>query len=144
MLSNHSLFFQQGRILFHFRFIKKVLLSWNVIGSSFTGGTDKLFGQIVHLLLKFFRGWFFRQQPRIPALILKPSSCKKLPAIRRGVFHILFYILFNYNYSFRLTPISFIFFRIASTAACTSSLVSVLVSRPKDKRMVTLFTPAAS
>ena len=54
MLPDHSLFFQQGKILFHFRFIKKVLLSWNVIGSSFAGGTEKLFGQVVHLFLKSF------------------------------------------------------------------------------------------
>lgn len=38
-----------------------------------------IFRQGRSLLLKFFRGWFFRQQPRIPALILKPSSCKKTP-----------------------------------------------------------------
>ena len=37
MLPDHSLFFQQGRILFYFCFIKKILLSWNVIGSSFAG-----------------------------------------------------------------------------------------------------------
>ena len=60
MLPDHGLFFQQGKILFHFRFIKKVLLSWNVIGPSFAGGTEKLFGKIVHLFLKgFFVAGFF-------------------------------------------------------------------------------------
>jgi len=60
MLPDHGLFFQQGKILFHFRFIKKVLLSRNVIGSSFAGRTEKLFGKIVCLFLKgFFVAVFF-------------------------------------------------------------------------------------
>ena len=60
MLPDHSFFLRQGWILFHFGFIKKVLLSRNVIGSFFAGGTEKLFGQIVHLFLKgFFVAGFF-------------------------------------------------------------------------------------
>ncbi|MEY8336378.1 hypothetical protein AALB53_25535, partial [Lachnospiraceae bacterium 47-T17] len=60
MLPDRGLFFQQGNILLHFRFIKKVLLSWNVIAPSFAGGTKKLFGKIVHLFLKgFFVAVFF-------------------------------------------------------------------------------------
>ena len=54
MLPDHGLFFQQGRILFHFSFVEQILLSGNVIGSSFAGGTEKLFGQVVHLFLKHF------------------------------------------------------------------------------------------
>ncbi len=37
MLPDYRFFFQQGWILFHFRFIKEILLSRNVIGSSFAG-----------------------------------------------------------------------------------------------------------
>ena len=37
MFLDHSFFFQQRRILFHFCFIEEILLSRNVIGSSFTG-----------------------------------------------------------------------------------------------------------
>ena len=33
MFPDYGLFFQQGGILFHFRFIKKILLSRDVIGS---------------------------------------------------------------------------------------------------------------
>lgn len=54
MLPDHGFFFQQKKILFHFRFIKKMLLSWNVIGSSLAGGTEKLFGKIAYLFLKGF------------------------------------------------------------------------------------------
>ena len=54
MFPDYGLFFQQGGILFHFRFIKKILLSRDVIGSFFAGGAKKLFGQVVHLFLKCF------------------------------------------------------------------------------------------
>ena len=54
MFLDHSFFFQQGWILFYFRFIEEILLSRNVIGSSFAGGTKELFGQIIYLFLERF------------------------------------------------------------------------------------------
>ena len=54
ILPDHSLFFQQGRILFYFCFIKKILLSWNVIGSSFAGWAEKFLSKIVYLFLQCF------------------------------------------------------------------------------------------
>jgi len=54
MFPDHSFFFQLGWILFHFRFVEEILLSRNVIGSSFAGRTKELFGQIIYLFLKSF------------------------------------------------------------------------------------------
>ena len=54
MFLDYSFFFRQRWILFHFRFIKEILLSRNIIGSSFTGRTKEFFCQIIYLFLKGF------------------------------------------------------------------------------------------
>ena len=54
MLPDYHFAFQQGGVLFHFCFIEEILLSRNVIRSSFAGGTKEFFGQIIYLFLKCF------------------------------------------------------------------------------------------
>lgn len=53
-MANHRFFFQKGWLLLHFRFIEEILLSWNVIGFSFAGRTEKHFGKMVYLFLESF------------------------------------------------------------------------------------------
>ena len=71
----------EKRSLFYFRFIKEILLSQNVIGSSFTGWTEKLFDQIIYLFLKCFlmTGFFVNHKTeRFDQLSLFPYHCFQL------------------------------------------------------------------
>lgn len=52
MFPDHSFFFQQGWILFYFRFIEEILLPRNIIGSSFAGRAEIFLSKIVYLFLE--------------------------------------------------------------------------------------------
>ena len=81
MFPDHSFFFQLGWILFHFRFVEEILLSRNVIGSSFAGRTKELFGQIIYLFLKRFLvpGFFVNNKTeRLDQLGLFRDHCFQL------------------------------------------------------------------
>ena len=62
MLPDYRFAFQQGWILFHFCFIKEILLSRNIIRSSLAGGTKEFFlSDNLPVPEELSHDWFFRQ-----------------------------------------------------------------------------------
>ena len=81
MFPDHGFFLRQGWILFRLCFIEKILLAGDVIGSPFAGRTKKLFGQVIHLLLKglFMAGLFINDKTeRFDQLSLLGYHCFQL------------------------------------------------------------------